>query len=232
MSGDKLNIIIPLYNPHAGWENQLVDHLLELKKELKETELTVILVNDGSSIEIDNIEGILTRFNYLKYYSYPLNMGKGYAIRYGIKISDADFYVYTDIDFPFGHQIISQTYQILKSSKTNIVIGTRDISYFGMLPLGRRIYSFLLKELNYFITGFQIKDTQAGLKGLDNKARKILAETRINTFLFELEFLKNCLKQGLTYESINVRCRPGLKFTNFRFRILLKETINLLKLLF
>lgn len=228
----KLNVIIPLYNPHPGWENHFVDSISELKKRLEETELTIILVNDGSSIEIDNIEWILSRFNYLKYYSYPVNMGKGYAIRYGIKISDADYYVYTDIDFPFGHQIISRIYQILSSSKTNIVIGTRDLSYFGKLPLGRRIYSFLLKELNYLITGFQIKDTQAGLKGLDNKAREILAETRINTFLFELEFLKNCLKQGLIYEFINVRCRPGLKFTNFRFRILMKETISLLKLLF
>jgi hypothetical protein len=174
---------------------------------------------------------IIDQFKYLKYYSYPINKGKGYAIRYGVNISVADFYVYTDIDFPFGYQIISQTYQLLKSSKTNIVIGIRDFSYFKMLPPERRIYSFLLKELNYFITGFKIKDTQAGLKGLDNKARKVLAETKINTFLFELEFLKNSLKQGLTYEFINVSCRPSLKFTNFRFRILLKETISLLKLL-
>jgi glycosyltransferase involved in cell wall biosynthesis len=229
---DKLNVIIPLYNPNAGWEKQFIDSIIELKKELKETELTVILVNDGSTIQINNINGIMDRFKYLKYYSYPINKGKGYAIRYGINVSDADFYVYTDIDFPFGYQIISQTYQILKSSKTNIVIGTRDLSFFRMLPLERRIYSFLLKELNYFITGFKIKDTQAGLKGLDNKARKVLAETKINTFLFELEFLKNSLKQGLTYEFINVRCRPRLKFTNFRSLILLKETISLLKLLF
>jgi len=228
---DKLNVIIPLYNPHDGWENRFIDSISELRNELNETVLTVILVNDGSTIQINNIKRITDRFSFLKYYSYPVNMGKGYAIRYGVNVSDADFYVYTDIDFPFGYQIISQTYRILKSSKTNIVIGLRDLSYFSMLPLERRIYSFLLKELNYFITGFKIKDTQAGLKGLDNKARKVLAETKINTFLFELEFLKNSLNKGLTYEFINVRFEPRLKFTNFRFRILLKETINLLKLL-
>jgi len=232
MSRDKLNIIIPLYNPDAGWENQFVDSLLELKKELKETELTVILVNDGSNMCINNIEGIMNRYKYLKYYSYPVNKGKGYAIRYGINISDADFYIYTDIDFPFGYQIISQTYQMLESSKTNIVIGTRDISYFRILPLKRRIYSVLLKELNYLVTGFKIKDTQAGLKGLDNKARKVLAGTKTNTFLFELEFLKNSLKQGLTYKLINIRCRPRVSFTNFRVRIILKETISFLKILF
>jgi len=228
---DKLNIIIPLYDPHAGWENQFIDSISELREQLEETELTVILVNDGSTGQIKNIESIINRFSYLKYYSYPVNRGKGYAIRYGINTSDADFYVYTDIDFPFGYQIIFQAYQILKSSKTNIVIGTRDLSYFRTLPLKRRIYSVLLKELNYLITGFKIKDTQAGLKGLDNRAKKVLAGTKTNTFLFELEFLRNCIKQRLTYKFINVSCRPNIKFTNFRFRILLKETISLLKLL-
>ena len=119
---DKLNIIIPLYNPHATWENYFIDSLIGLKKELNETELTVILVNDGSTTQLSNINEIIDRFEYLKYYSYPINMGKGYAIRYGVNVSDADFYVYTDIDFPFGYQILSQTYRILKSSQTNIVI--------------------------------------------------------------------------------------------------------------
>jgi glycosyltransferase involved in cell wall biosynthesis len=232
MPGDKLNIIIPLFNPHSGWEDQFIYSISELKKELKETELTVILVNDGSTIQVNNIKGITDRFAYFRYYSYPVNKGKGYAIRYGMMVSDADFYVYTDVDFPFGYKVISQTYQILKSSKTNIVIGTREASYFRLLPMKRRIYSFLLKELNFLITGFKIKDTQAGLKGLDNKARKVLTETKTNTFLFELEFLKNSIKQGLTYSFINIRCSPGIRFTNFRLRILLKETISLLKLLF
>jgi glycosyltransferase involved in cell wall biosynthesis len=231
MSEDKLNIIIPLYNPHAGWEDQFAYTLSELKKELKETELTVILINDGSTTCINNIEGIMNRLKYLKYYSYPVNKGKGYAIRYGINISDADFYIYTDIDFPFGYQIVSQTYQMLKSSKTNIVIGTRGLSYFRMLPLKRRIYSVLLKDLNYLVTGFKIKDTQAGLKGLDNKARKVLTGTKTDTFLFELEFLKNSLKQGLTYKLINIKCRPGISFTNFSFQIILKEIISFLKII-
>ena len=92
------------------------------------------------------------------------------------------------------------------------------------------IYSFLLEELNYFITGFKIKDTEAGLKGLDDNARKVLASTKTKTFLFELEFLKKSLNQGLTYKLINIKCRPGLHFTNFKVRILLKETISFLKI--
>jgi glycosyltransferase involved in cell wall biosynthesis len=232
MTKDKLNIILPFYNPHAGWETNLVDSLLGLEKELKETDFSLILVNDGSSVEVENIEEIINRFRNLKYYSYPVNMGKGYAIRHGIISSNADYYIYTDIDFPFGYQIISQTYHVLKTAKTNIVIGTRDVSYLNLLPFKRRIISVLLKNLTYLITGFKIKDTQAGLKGLDNEAKKILVVTKTNSFLFELEFLKNCIKQGLSYEMINVNCRQGIRFTNFSYKIILKEIISFLKILF
>jgi glycosyltransferase involved in cell wall biosynthesis len=232
MSKDRLNIIIPIYNPHAGWKNNFIDSLQILENELNKTDFLVILVNDGSTIPINNIEEIVNRFGYLKYYSYPVNMGKGHAIRYGIAISEADYYIYTDADFPFGYEIILQTYQLLKSSGTNIVIGTRDASYSRMLPFERRIVSVLLKEVNYFITGFRIRDTQAGLKGLDNKAKKILAGTKTNSFIFELEFLKKSLRQGLSYKMINVKIRPGIHFTDFRFQVILNEAVSFFKLIF
>lgn len=229
---NNLNIIIPLYNPHEGWENNFIESVTAVREQLNGTKLSVVLVNDGSTIKISGIEEITNRFDFLKYCSYPVNQGKGYAIRYGLNVSDADYYIYTDIDFPFGHHVISETYQLLKSDNTNIVLGTRDLSYFSKLPVKRRIYSLLLKELNYFVTGFKIKDTQAGLKGLDNKAKKILAATKTNTFLFELEFLKMSIRRGLNYRFIHVSCRPGIRFTDFRFRVLYNETICLLKLFF
>ena len=230
MPKDKLNVIIPIYNPHDGWQDLFVSSIAELRKELNETDLTVILVNDGSTDQLHYIETIIDRFEFLEYLSYPDNRGKGYAIRYGMNASEADFYVYTDIDFPFGHKIIHHVYELLKSSETNIVIGTRELEYFRMLPFKRRICSYLLKELNYFITGFKIKDTQAGLKGIDDKAKKILSGTKTNTFIFELEFLRECLKKDLKYKLIDVRCRPRIKFTDFRFRILLNEIYSFLKI--
>lgn len=231
MSRDNLNIIIPIYNPHPGWEVQFAGHLEELSQVLGDTRFSVVLVNDGSSNGLIEIEDILRRFNFLRYFSYDVNHGKGYAIRYGINRCDADFYIYTDIDFPFGCTIIQQIYGILKSSGINIVIGTREASYFRLLPVKRRIYSFLLKELNFIVTGFKIKDTQAGLKGLDNRAKTVLADTKTDTFLFELEFLKKCLNQGLNYKLTDITCRENIRFTDFRFRILMKETISFFKLL-
>ena len=232
MTRDKLNIVIPIYNPQAGWEKNFTDSLLGLEKELEATDFLVILINDGSSKPIDHIERIMDQLKNLRYYAYPVNQGKGYAIRYGINMADADFYIYTDMDFPFGYEVVIQTYLMLKSTKTNLVIGTRDASYFNLLPHKRRIISSLMKKLSYLTTGFKIEDTQAGLKGLDNMAKKILADTKINSFLFELEFLKKSLEQGLSYKFINVSPRPGIRFTNFRLKIIHKEVISFLKIFF
>ncbi len=232
MSEDRLNIVLPFYNPPSGWEDKIVHSLNELEKELKGINFRVILVNDGSTLFNYNVEGILSRFGFLTYYSYPVNQGKGYAVRYGITRSEADFYIYTDIDFPFGYRVIYETYQLLKSSNANIIIGTRDSTYLNLLPVKRRIISYLVKKLNYLITGLRIKDTQAGLKGLDNKARKVLSGTKINSFIFELEFLKASLKKGLTFDTIGVSIRPGINFTDFSFKIIVRETNNFLKLIF
>lgn len=231
MIRDRLNVIIPIYNPHSGWEKLLIDSITELESALKETDLSIILVNDGSTDDLGDTTRITDRFDCIRFISYPVNQGKGYAIRYGINSSVADYYIYTDIDFPFGHDIIFKTYQLLKTSDANIIIGTRELSYFRMLPLKRRLCSYLLKEINYFITGFKIKDTQAGLKGIDNEAKVILAETKTNTFIFELEFLKKSLNKGLKYKLINVYCRPNIRFTDFRFRILVNEIKNFLRIL-
>jgi hypothetical protein len=230
MLKDRLNVIIPIYNPHEGWEDMFIESVTELKSLLSDTELKFILVNDGSTRQLGNIQSITNCIDCIKYISYPDNHGKGYAIRRGIGDSEADYYVYSDIDFPFGHHIIFETYQILRSTKVSIVIGTRDLGYFKLLPFKRRISSYLLKEVNYLITGFKIKDTQAGLKGLDNKAKSVLLETKTNTFIFELEFLKNCLNIGLDYKLIDVSCRPQIKFTNFRIRILMNEIVGFLKI--
>ena len=232
MVKDRLNIIVPIYNPHNGWEANFIQSMLDLETKLTGTDFTVILVNDGSTINIEQIGEIKEQFGYLRYISYPVNMGKGYAIKYGISASSSDYYIYTDMDFPFGTEILLHTFRLLKHSKTNIVVGTRNDAYFRNLPFKRRMLPSLLKKLSYFTTGFKIRDTQAGLKGLDNTARKILTKTKTNSFIFELEFLKYSLKQGLSYEFIDVNPRPGIIFTDFSIQIILKEFISLLKIIF
>lgn len=228
-----LAIIVPLYNPHNDWFDAICDSIAGLDSILKGVEYSVVLVNDGSTdFEESYIEKLMAKTNKVVYVSYPVNQGKGYAIRFGLSKTHADYYVYTDIDFPFGYEIIKNMYQIFTGSRTNLIIGIRDKEYFNLLPLKRKILSIALHNINFVLTGFKVHDTQAGIKGFDNEAKKEFLATRTNGFLFDLEFIRRCLRKRLKYSIIKIHPRPKIKFSDFHAPVIKRELKNLIKIIF
>jgi len=227
----KLAIILPIYNPPENWENKLIHTLSELENELGRRNYFLVIVNDGSTKRMDDekIKHIQDHHKNVLYYSYPDNKGKGFAVRYGLNHTEADFYIYTDFDFPFGYHAVKDTLEILLNSSVNLVIGKRGKEYFSVLPFKRRLISKGLRSINYLISGFRIIDTQAGLKGLDNNAKAVFQTTRINSFIFELEFLLKCLKKKLTYKFIEVKPRADIIFSDFGIKTIKKEITNFIK---
>ena len=227
-----LAIIVPLYNPHNDWFENICDSLSGLDSIFYDIEYSLVLVNDGSSaFDESYIEKLQAISSKIKYYSYPDNHGKGYALRFGLSKTQADFYVYTDIDFPFGFGVIKAMYQIYCTSKTNLIIGVRDSEYFKMLPLKRRLLSVTLHNINYVLTGFKVHDTQAGIKGFDNEAKKLFLQTKTNGFLFDLEFIHLCLRKKMKYSTVKVQPRPKIKFSEFSANVVWREVKNLIKIL-
>lgn len=230
----KLTLVLPFYNPHKGWENEFIHSLNCLKEELSGIEYCVTIVNDGSTSDIGKFinSEVLPVYKNLKYLSYVENKGKGYAIRYGLDHSLSEYYIYTDFDFPFGFHSIKQTYDMLVDNKASLVIGTRDHSYLRALPVERMLISLGVNVVNFFITRFRVKDTQAGLKGIDNRAKEIFLTTKTNGFIFEFEFILKCLKDNLKYCFVPVKPNPDIKFTNFRAKTLIRELKNYFKITF
>jgi dolichyl-phosphate beta-glucosyltransferase len=229
---DRLNIVVPFYKPHPGWEDFFIESVRGLEKELNEALFSIILVNDGTSGEIDGLEKVLKSSQRIKYYALDTNMGKGFAIRYGINKEEADYYFYTDLDFPFGHEPIVRAYNLLKTPGKSLVIGIRQREYFKMLPFERECISYILKWFSALITGFRLKDTQAPMKAMDNNARKVLLETKINGFIFDFEFLLNCYRKKIPFGEIPITPRKRITFTDFKFKVLKKQFIDLLKVIF
>jgi glycosyltransferase involved in cell wall biosynthesis len=228
-----LAIIVPLYNPHNDWFNAICNSIEGLDSILKDVDYSVVLVNDGSTnFEEAYIEKLKAKSGKVVYFSYPVNRGKGHAIRFGLSRTMADYYVYTDIDFPFGYEIIKNMHEIFACSKTNLIIGIRDKDYFNLLPLKRKMLSILLHNINFVLTGFRVHDTQAGIKGFDNDAKKAFLATRTDGFLFDLEFIRGCLRMKLKYSIIRIHPRPEIKFSDFRAPVIRQEFINLIKIIF
>ena len=229
----KLAIIVPLYNPHNDWFDAICNSIEGLESILTNIEFNVVLVNDGSSnFDESSISQLKARTNKVTYMSYPVNRGKGYAIRYALNITETDYYIYTDIDFPFGYEIIKEMVDIMQISKANLVIGIRNKEYFKILPFKRKVLSISLHYVNFVLTRFRIYDTQAGIKGFDNEGKKVFAKLKTNGFLFDLEFIYGCLKRKLQYKLVTVHPRLNIKFSDFRFSIIKQEIRNMFKIIF
>lgn len=228
-----LAIIVPLYNPHNDWFDAICDSIAGLDSVLKDVRYSVVLINDGSDkfdeCYVSKLKSITDK---VIYFSYPVNKGKGYAIRYGLEKSNADYYVYTDIDFPFGHVVIKIMYEMLTGSNTNLIIGQRNREYFNLLPFKRKVLSITLHYINFVLTGFKVHDTQAGIKGFDNKAKEVFLATRTNGFLFDLEFIRGCIKKKLNYSILKIHPRPEIRFSDFSRIVIKREFVNLIKILF
>lgn len=226
-----LSIILPIFNPPAGWECSLIDSIERLFSFFHNLELKIIVVNDGSSNDIS--EGVRTlqyAFPQVEYLSYAKNQGKGFAIRTGMKQAVSDYYIYTDWDFPFGEEAVYKAYQQWQQHQVDLLIGVRSRSYFASLPLLRKVISQGLRVLNFFVLKFNYVDTQAGIKGVSNQARIIFLANKTNSFIFELEFIRDCFRRNLSIGYLPVSHKKDITFSNFGMKTISRELTVLMRI--
>lgn len=229
----ELTILLPIYNPPIGWEESLKNSLEKLFPLFEGTQLELLLINDGSVRNLEAEVAELSKANEcIRYVSYACNQGKGFAIRRGLKEADSKFYIYTDWDFPFGEESVYRAYNLLKDSNTDLLIGVRSQSYFASLPLPRKIISRVLQILNFFVLKFKFVDTQAGIKGLSNAARAVFLTNTTNSFVFELEFIRDCFRRKLNISYVSVSPKQDITFSNFSLKTISREMAVFMKIAF
>ena len=231
---ERVDIIVPCYNPQQGWEIDLVNRFQEFQQSLPAVELRCILVNDGStkeveSAQIDHIRQQIPKFLLL---SSNENRGKGHAIRTGIAKADTQIVGFTDVDFPYQTSYMHTMYSKIKSNEADVVIGHRRHNYYEKIPLIRRLLSKTLRQLIKLMLNIPVADTQSGLKFFNTKGKDVLLSTTVDRYLFDLEFVKLAAKHSLRIESIELELREGIKLPPFAMSILWRELGNFAKILF
>ncbi len=229
----EISIILPLYNPHPGWKENLQLALVRMEALFQGISYQLVIVNDGSTsgLDVPYLEALASANSNLRYLSYPKNKGKGGAVRFGLQSVQSDYYIYSDFDFPFGYQVVRSAFDLLRDEGVGLVIAKRDAHYYRILPFVRKLLSRSLQIMNYFLTGFKVVDTQAGLKGLNEEAKAIFLTTKTTSFIFEVEFIRKAIKKGISYKYLDVRPKEGIQLTNFGFATIKKELKSLLKIL-
>ena len=235
MIEESLDIILPCYNPHKNWTLEVINSYNEIKSNAKDTEVNVIIINDGSNNNHFNeqiISELKTRIPNIQIINYSVNQGKGYALREGVRLSKSDYIILTDIDFPYESESLNKIYIELKKG-ADVVLGNRDENYYKKVPIVRTLISKTLKGFIKFFLKLPTTDTQCGLKGFNKKTKYLFTSTKINRFLFDLEFVKYCsVEKGLKIKLQSVNLKEGVVFSKMNYKILLSEGINFLKIYF
>jgi len=225
---------LPCFNPKPGWEERVHLSYSLIKNLLPSTAIGIILVNDGSTQNIDErkIKILQKEIDSFTYFSYQENKGKGYSLRLGIQHSEAPICIYTDVDFPYEEKSFIKVYNEVRNNNANIVVGVRNAIYYDHVPQLRKIISKFLRWMIRNVFSIKITDTQGGLKAFDKEGKRIFLQTTIDRYLFDLQFVYLASKdQAIRIVPVEVELKSDVAFSKMNPRILLTELLNFLRIL-
>ncbi len=183
----ELSVVIPCYQER----DRILGSLRTICADLEGRGLTgweVIVVDDGSSDgTADLVQGFDPRVQLIRF---PVNRGKGAAVRAGMLAARGRFRLMTDADLatPF-----TEIDRLLKSvtSGADIAIGRRTGPHSRVQfpqPWYRQIMGKVFNLVGRLMFNVRYQDTQCGFKLFtEYSAEAIFSRTRIDRFAFDFE---------------------------------------------
>jgi len=184
----KLTVVIPAYREGPRIHDNLKRLLAEL--DLIGQEYEVILVSDGNTDDTVS-EARRVGSNRVKVLAYAVNMGKGFALKYGVQQARGELVTFIDADMELDPSAIRNFMAVMQSTSADVVIGSKlhpdsQVQYPGF----RRLQSQGYRALVRLLFSLSVRDTQTGLKLF---RRRVLADVvpllAVKRFAFDLELL-------------------------------------------
>ncbi len=139
----KVTILIPIFNE----ENTIIEILNRVNSEKNnDTEMEIIVVDDCST---DNSKNLLNenRDLFSKLVELDKNLGKGGAVREGLKHATGEYVLFQDGDLEYNPKDYGKIFRMLHEFKADVVICIRFLS-----PEYTRVHYFFHKVGNKSIT--------------------------------------------------------------------------------
>jgi len=177
-------IVIPAYRPQTT--------LIQLVKELLDKKQKVIVVNDGSGVDYQEIFAEISSFD-IPVLEHAVNLGKGQALKTAFNyflLHDATHspgIITADAD---GQHLVSDIIKMVDYFKKHpqaLILGART---FGTdTPWRSRFGNRLTCLVFKFLIGQSLQDTQTGLRAIPKTFLKPLLKTTSQGYEFELDML-------------------------------------------
>ncbi len=202
----KLSIIIPVYN-----EEQTISEIVERVRavELPGIEKEIIIANDGSN---DGTHDAMQRSTWvgdprISIYESHINVGKGAAVRLGLRYSTGDIVLIQDADLELDPNEYGTLIAPILAGQTDIVYGSLFLKPVARLPLRTRVGNALLTRLTNVLFGARLTDMETAYKVF---RRHVLDGIRLRCvgFDFEPELTAKLLLAGRRIIEVPISYHP------------------------
>ena len=204
-------IVIPAYNPD--------DRLIALLKELScKLEAVLLIVNDGSSTEAEEIFHDAERYGIVL--QHARNYGKGKAVKTALsfirdqKVSGR--VIIADADGQHTAADIARLLGVKTGEKNILIIGSRNFQ--GNIPLRSRLGNQFTRATFWLLSGKWLKDTQTGLRAFDSTLIPMFLEISGDRYEYETNMLLTCIKENIRIVEVPIETiyLEGNKSSHFR----------------
>ena len=193
-----LSILIPVYNE----ENFLKKLFEELKIYFNNNKTEVIIIDDGST---DNSNQIINEFKNSQKYKFlfkllrlDINSGKGKALQTGLKNASGEYILLQDADLELDTKDSHEMYQMIQFNKEiKCIFGSRYLS--GKLKKNNYFFNSLIGKINSLIFNIffsqSLSDVHCGLKILHKSVIDKL-KLSVNDFGIEIDLASQIVRNN------------------------------------
>lgn len=185
-----LSVIVPAYKQEDTIVDDLKNINLTLEEGLKDYNYEIICVVDGN---LDNTfkKAKKLKSPKVKVFTYEVNKGKGYAVRYGMARSKGELVSFLDAGMDISPKGLMMLMAHMEWYDADVIVGSKRH------PVSRVNYPFLrhILSLGYhfgvkFLFGLSLTDTQSGIKIFKRKVvEKVLPRLLVKRYAMDIEML-------------------------------------------